>query len=174
MTTKTKDIFSTYTHLHKHLHSNDHLPLCESNKGRVRRRGVAPCLAAHGLSYWTTFVHVHNTRTESHTCHYSGWRFQSWAEPHFRFRVLGSWLQVILSASLSLYLCLIIVFPLSHGGVDFSFFGILRTQNHDLGYYWDCECAVFDLPSFDVVQEGHFNIHQKGKKCYLKVISVFK
>lgn len=90
---------------------------------------------------------------------------------------------ICLSLPLCLSLCLIICFLLSHEGVDFSIlfahveiiiFRILQTQNHERGYYWDCECAVFDLPSFDVVQEGHFNIHQKGKKCYLKVIIVFK
>lgn len=106
MTTKTKDILSTHTHIHQHLPSNDHLPLCESNGGRVRRRGVAPCLTAHGQSYWTTFVHVHNTRTERHTCHYSCWstKDSSHEQSH------TSWLQVILSASL----CFSVSFSLPH------------------------------------------------------------
>lgn len=56
----------THTPPQQHLPSTDHLPVCKSNEGRVRRRGVAPRLTAHGQVYWT-FVHVHNTPTETHT-----------------------------------------------------------------------------------------------------------
>lgn len=112
----------------------------------------------------------------------------SWATlQSLRTGILTSGHSICLSLSFSLApslsLSLIICFLLSHGGVGLSvlfahieiiIFGILRTENHERGWYWAYESAVFDLPSFDVVQEGHFNVHQKGKKCYLKVISVFK
>lgn len=90
------------------------------------------------------------------------------------------------SIGLSLSLSHSVSLSLSHsssGGVDFSIlfahteiiiFGIFADTESRAGFYWDCGCGDFDLPSFDVVQEGHFNVHQKGEKCHLEVMGVFK
>lgn len=129
----------------------------------------------------TEHVRTCTTHGHAHTHHYScsspkdcshEQSHTSHCEPDFRpfHRLLSHSVSLSLSHS-------------SSGGVDFStlfahteiiIFGIFADTDSRAGYYWDCGCGDFDLPSFDIVQEGHFNVHQKGEKCHLEVMGVFK
>lgn len=189
-----------HIHIHTHLLSIDCLPLCESNEGRLHRRGLVPCLVAHAQPYWTAFVHMQSIRTRTHiqahtTAYCMGKRWNTIREyrqghrrTHIRLWALWTWFQVSPSVSLSFS-----VLP-SHANVDISIwfthkgiisFGVMQIQSHNRvvietgklsmshlvkGVQTPSvnECTVVDLPSFDIVQEGEFNVHQEWQQRYLK------
>lgn len=131
----------------------------------------------------------HNSWLHTHT-HTHG-------NTHFREGALCTWLWVSPSVSLSLSLSPhLSILPLtckcsgfhliySHWGI--IIFGILQTLSHDRVImetgidttHWRTtapislcglnEQVIVDLPSFNVVQEGDFNVHQEWQQRYLLV-----